>query len=479
MSIGRQAIFAVLWNSLGNYAGFGVNFISQLILVRLLVPEDFGVFALLLSIFEVISFLTAWSFSIAVIQMPESDELFDTAFWLSLLEAIIFFFVVILLSNGLVFLFPKVASFKSLFIVLGLSRAFTLITAQYIAILEKSLNYKIISLTRSIVSVISSVLAIVLALLGLGVWSLVSKDILFSVLSVFAFGIMSGWRFGWRFNRESAKKILSFSSKILVSRSFEAAFYKIDSLVLGLLCGVNALGYYSQARYLVEVSSAVITPASTVAAVPIYAKIQGDENKLKATYSLYHYFLIRLMIPIVLIFILFPQEVVMLLFGEKWKASAMPLFWLALYPLLVSVFENLKSLLYGTGFIGRAAKVRIVQLIFSIVILILLTKLMSVQGTSIGYILSVIFGLVLICFFIPKYIIEAMRKNLLVPIFSAILAASLIFLLKILLHNYLGLYPMIGLVIFSIVLYSMSLFLFERQLLKANLSKIVDKVLMK
>src|SRR6185295_9104586 len=98
MSLRRQALVGVLWNGLGNYVGFIINFIGQLVLVRLLLPEDFGIVALAVSILEVMSILTAWTFSIGIIQMPRQDGLMDTALWLVLGQCLVLLLAVSLVS---------------------------------------------------------------------------------------------------------------------------------------------------------------------------------------------------------------------------------------------------------------------------------------------------------------------------------------------------------------------------------------------
>ena len=80
MSLARKAISGTLWTSGISYIGFVITFCIQLILVRLLVPEDFGLFALGISMSEIIFLFFSFSFSMAVIQIQEADDLFDTAY---------------------------------------------------------------------------------------------------------------------------------------------------------------------------------------------------------------------------------------------------------------------------------------------------------------------------------------------------------------------------------------------------------------
>lgn len=54
------------------FAVRGIGLVSTLILVRLLIPADFGIVAMAMSIFAVIDLLTAFSFDVALIQKQDA-----------------------------------------------------------------------------------------------------------------------------------------------------------------------------------------------------------------------------------------------------------------------------------------------------------------------------------------------------------------------------------------------------------------------
>lgn len=476
MNFGKKAILAVFWSTFGNYLGFGINFISQLILVRILFPEDFGVVALAVSIFEILSILTSWSFSIAVIQMPEEEDLIDTAFYMAVFSGVVLLFLTLLISSGLHFYYPGLKILPKVFIFIGLARAVSFVSAIYAAYLEKKLKYKTLSIMRSFINIVSVIAAVLSAISGFGVWALVIKEILSAFLSLIVFKIISGWTFTWKFNRRLAKKIFHLSGKMLLSRGLEGAFYRIDSFLLGLLGGINVLGYYSQARYLVDVSNAISTPGTAVAALPVYATLQDDENKLKQTSRIFNYFLVRLMLPVSLMFLLFSNEIVLILFGEKWLSASIPLKGLFLYPLLVPVFENLKTLLYGIGKIGTVAWIRFLQILCAVPLLIFGFKYFNVLGLSCSFILSIGIGLLFIYFYSRKYIAKTVQENLLFPFISALIAFLCIFYLKK--NFFLGMdmpgFFVLG--ILTVILYVGIVFLTEFKLIRENIKLITRQL---
>ncbi len=476
MSFGKQAIHAILWNTCGNYIGFGINFISQLLLARLLMPEDFGLFTLAISIFEILSLLTSWSFPLAIIQIPEEEDLIDTAFWLSLLEGIIVLIITAIISLGLNTFYPNHKNLPLVFFIIGLGRVISFINGIYIACLEKNLKYEKLTLVKTIISVITIVFALIFAIMGFGIWSLVIRELMIVFLSFIGFKYISGWKFTWKYNQQLSKKIISFSSKMLLSRSLESIFYRLDSFLIGIFGGVNMLGYYSQARYLVDVSNTISSSGSAVAALPVFSKIQHDEIKLKEASSLLNYFLIRLMLPFSLIFMLFPYEIVVLLYGEKWRNAGLSLLCIGLYATLVPLFENLKSLLYGVGKVEVIAYIRIIQISIATPLIIFGIQSFGIVGSSIGFMISILVGVCVIYIVMLKYTLGSIKKNILVPVTSGIISWVCVFCLKRYVFYDLAGLQFLLLVIVTLGIYFMLLFLLEHELLIKNLQRIYSKL---
>ena len=301
MNLAKKALLSIFWNSIGNYLGFLAGFLGQLFLIRLLVPEDFGVFALVSSVYEILSIFTAWCFSVAIIQMPEEEGLVDTAFILSVVQGLIIIIIGSIISICLGFYYPSQKVLPVIFFVLGLARALILIAYVYSAILEKKLEFKKLSIARTFTNISSVLITIMVAIYGFGVWSLVIRELLSGVISIIAFKQISHWKFGWKYSTVLAKRLIAFGNKMLVSRGLEAAFYRLDNFIVGIVGGITVLGYYSQARYLVDAVNAATIPAASSVALPVYSSVQNEESKLKEAYRIGNYFLIRILIPISLI----------------------------------------------------------------------------------------------------------------------------------------------------------------------------------
>ena len=472
MNLAKQAITSVLWSNTGRYFSFAISFSGQLVLARILVPENFGVVAFAAAILEVTAILTGWSFSMGIIQMPEEEGIRETAFWLTLGQAAIFLVSAAVISIGLNVYYPDPGMLPWVFLALSFGRAVSPIAAIYSAHMEKVLQYGGLTLVTTVAGIVSMCLAIVLGTYGAGVWSLVARELISSVICLVGYRAISGWRVRWRFDVPIGRRLMAFGNRMLLSRGLEAIFYKMDSLLVGALGGVGTLSYYSQPRYLVDLAHASISPATGAIALPVYASVQSDEYKLKRAYRIGNYFIIRLMVPVSLILFLFPEDLVVFLFGDQWKPSGAALRWLALYPVLVTFFENSKILLYGIGRQGTTAWIRVLQIVIAAPLIWLGFDLFGLPGSSLGFMAGVSSGLVAVLLCTRRYSFEGLQETLLVPLVAGFVSVLGVSLVRTTLFQATGPTHVLGLSILAVLLYAGILLLCEHKLILQHMKLI-------
>ena len=473
MSIGKKVFHSFLWSNTGHYTGFIFSFIAHLILVRLLAPEAFGTIGLSLAVLGFLSFLTGWSFSQSIIQIQDKkQDLFDTVFWLIIIQIIIFMIVCSLITIPIQHFYPNNKELPAIFFALSINQSIGFLASGYSAILRKEFKFKHLSIIRIFSMLIASTTAVILAINGFGIWSLVSKELISNLILLVLFKHASEWKFQYKFNLATAKKVLDYAYRMLFARSFESIFFKLDNFIIGILGGIQTLGYYIQAKYLADLVVSSVSPATTQVAFPLYSKIQDDEASLKRILSLSNYFLIRLMLLVTLLLLLFPTEIITGLFGSKWLPSAALLQCFAFYPLLLSIFKNLQVFLYSIGRVGRLVTIIAIQIASAITLMLLGYKLYSINGATIGFNIAILIGCIFIYLTCTKYI-ENTVKSLFFPILAALISGSCVIYISHLGHS-----PLLSaaLVILTIFLYIAILFILEHKTLTQNLKIIYNKV---
>lgn len=417
----RRAVAGAAWLSSSGYTAFGLNFAANLILVRLLFPRDFGTFALASSAVELLSIFSGLAFSQGVIQLAREPDVEDTGYRMTLV-----------LCGGLAALGIAVAgvlgvtrgpSIALLFLALFSVRLVSTLSYVYTAWLEREFQYRPLALIRLTATTAALGLVIALAARGAGVWSLVAREAMLVLITYAGLRLFTPWRYTGRFHRGTAQKLWAFGARMFVTRALEVVNFRVDVFVLGLLAGTVALGFYDRARFLSELGHYLVSFAAVQVAFPLYAKFKDDTERLAASYRIIHFFLIRAMLPVVLVLVIMPADVVLVLYGSTWRDSIPALPWLAGYAFFLPILDNVKVLLTGTGRLREAMLVRLGQVVTVIPLLAIAIPLWGVRGAAAAMTLSTGVGVIVAYRFLRQRIPDLVLRMYARPVWAGVLVA--------------------------------------------------------
>jgi len=474
VSIARKAITGTFWMGSSNHMAFGVSLVGNIILARLLVPEDFGIFALALALNELLYILASFSFSEGVIQIQNEERLFDTAFIFSFLLGGFLVILALALAPLINYFYSRKVSI--LFLVLCISGLINLLAGVYGAGLQKEFEFKKLSLVQLIASLLSVVLAVGMAFYGFGIWSLAARSVFLSVFSFFGFRWISTYRFQWNINRDSLRKLLAFGYKMFFLRSLEIVYSRIDRFIIGTLSNTITLGLYHQTRYLAELGNVAVGSASASVAFPTYAKYQNNIYHLSESYRLINYFLIRIIFFFALTLFVFPEESIFFLFGEKWTSAASSLRIFSVYALLMPIYGNIKFFLIGIGKIAEAAKTRFVQVVSLIPFLILGTLWKGLEGAAAGTTLAMVIGVAASFYYLKKLCGVLLRTIYGKPIIAGFLTALIFLGLKLYFDSQIKGSRAVYYILAMNITYGLLLFLIENKNLVTNIKFVLKKL---
>ncbi len=389
----RRALVGIVWLTGSGYLAYALNFALNLLLARFLFPKDFGQFALAGSLAEILSVVAGLSLSQGIIQIRDVAGVAETAYVLSLR-----LYAALLVGGGLgaaAFIHHFPGRFIPLFFALFAVRNLSLISYVYSAHLERAFLYSQLSLVRLMSTIGSIAVALGMARMGAGVWSLLGREVVLSVITLVGVRMASGWRYRGGYSPEAARRLWQFGRPMLLMRALEVVWYRADAALLGIVAGTLALGFYDRGRYLAEFGHYMVTFAAVQVAFPVYASLQAQPEALSYAYRLSHGLLVRLMLPYLLWLALFPRELVGLLYGAgmRWDETAEILPWLAVYGFLLPVVDNIKVLLSGIGRLNEAVRIRLVQVVVVLPLLVPAIMVWGPRGAAAVMVLGEIGGL--------------------------------------------------------------------------------------
>jgi len=320
-SLKKKSVAAVIWSGADLFMRQGFQFVVAVILARLLSPEEFGTIALLYLFTGIASTFVDSGFSAALIQKKDIslvDE--STVFWFNLLMGTI-------MTVALWAAAPWIASFYELPELVDLTRALAFILiinalgSVHNTMFSKNLNFKPIMKIGAVASLSSGLLAIYLAKEGYGVWALAMQALLMSSVTTLLLWWMSAWRPKWVFSVDSVQKLFGFGGYLMAAGLLDAAYNRMYTVLIGKLYGVGELGFYDRANNTKQIPVNLLSGVLSRVAFPIFSAVNDDKEKLYKGVQLAVKGLVLINTPIMLGMLVTADNLVVVLFGEKWLPS--------------------------------------------------------------------------------------------------------------------------------------------------------------
>lgn len=318
MSIFNLAI----WDFLGRFASYGITFLTGILLTRLLTPEDFGIFGILLSVTALSSLFLDFGFRTAIVQAQTlSDQQLNTVFFLNLVISLAIVAVIVIVSPWLSAFYgvPELPKYLGVIAVTFITNSLASVPS---GIIQRKLKFKHYSVVTLSAALTGGIISVSLALSGFGIWSLVASNVVNSLVVLFGCFFVSKWIPTLDIDLRSIKPLWVFGSKLFGAYILDTIFTRIDSLIIPKLFSVELLGYYNRAQSLDSLVRTFSSTSIVGVMFPIFARNQDDKKVLRDLYIRALHFITLASVGIAGLFALSAYDVIVILFTEKWAPTA-------------------------------------------------------------------------------------------------------------------------------------------------------------
>lgn len=320
-SLKHKAASGMIWSAIQKYSTMLIQFISGIILARLLMPEDYGAIGMLLIFISLAEVFIDAGFGSALIQKKHPTQTdYSTVFYFNIVMSVILY--------GLVYLSaPAIATFYRMPILCNVLRvqglilfiyAFNVIQRNQI---RKNLKFKILSEITIISSIISLTVTVILAYMGFGVWSLVTQHILGALIPCIFFWLTMNWRPTWEFSWTSFKELFGFGSYMFLTHMFTTFSQRITGLLVGRWFNPATMGYYTKASAFSKYATLSIAGVMIQTTYPLYASVQDDKERLINMVKRITSTLAYITVPMLSILILIAEPLIVFLYSDRWLPS--------------------------------------------------------------------------------------------------------------------------------------------------------------
>ena len=399
-SIQSKMARGALWMMLFKFAERSLGLVSTLILVRLLVPADFGIVAMALSFIVIAELMTAFGFDIALIQGQNlTEEHYHSAWTCNIFLGLAVTAIMFAAAEPVAQFYGRPEVF---WVVCALAIGPLITGAENIGVVafRKELDFRKefrFQLTRKIVSF---AIAVPLAFWLQSYWALVA-----GMLASRLTGTLNSYQmhpFRPRFSLSKASALIRFSKWLLMNNMVGFLKERVSDFFIGRLHGPAALGLYNVSYEFAMLPTTELSAPINRALLPGFARMTSDPKGLATAYNNALSMLSLFATPAAAgLFAVAPYFVPVVL-GSKWLEATPLLELLALNGALLFLHSSICTVLIGAG------HPKSVMITNSIYVLILIMGLFLLSGIgAMGAAYAVLIASVLTT---PIYLFQVYRS---------------------------------------------------------------------
>lgn len=376
MNISRNVIIkSLFWKFFEKVGSQLISFIITILLARLLMPEQYGIIALITVFINLCNIIIDGGLTTALIQKKEADNIdFSSIFYFSIVVSVILY-VLLFISAPLISSFYGIPTLSDVIRVLALNLpiyAFNSVQRAYVS--RKMLFDKLFYSSFASV-VISGLLGVLLAYNGAGIWALVIQSIISNVIICVIMWYTIRWRPLAIFSYTRFVQLFNYGWKIFLSNIIIVIFVELRKLLIGKLYLPSNLAYFERGEQFPNLLMNNIFASIQAVLLPTFADYQDDKISVKSmmrrSTKLSCFFIYPLTIGLITV----AEPLVRFLLTDKW-INVVPFIQILsisniFRPITISNLEAIKAL----GYSNIVLKLEAIKKVIDIIILLISVKL--------------------------------------------------------------------------------------------------------
>lgn len=386
-SLTSKAAAGGRWTAISAMASIVIQFAQLAILGRLLSPDDFGLMAMMMVVIGLASTLADFGISNHIVRAKslaggQFTGLLLISFGCSGLLA-----SAVVASATWVSAYFKTPLLLELLPVLGALVVLSAASQIGTALLQRAMRFRELALAELISGLAGLFAGVFCAFAELGIWSLIAAQFTVAVFkSAFCWGcsrdLVRFQRPVWGADLAAALRFGAFQTG---ERLLNFAGWNVDKVIIGRMLGEGSLGIYSVAYQLVLRPFSILNPIFTRVALPVFASIQDDDQRLQRGYLQMVRTIALLSFPIYLVMMLAADSLIFILLGPQWKDAGPVLQVLSILGFVFSLCNPIGSLLLAKGRADLGFYYNVVALL-AYAVAIYIGSGFGVIGVAIGFV---------------------------------------------------------------------------------------------
>lgn len=395
--LGARAVRGAVYAAAGRYLVMVTTFVGGIVLRKLAGTEPFGMVAYAAFIVALFGRVVEWGINQALIhRQEETEKASAVALTLYLLGGAAVLSLLLVAGAVVPGVWPEgrwTPETMTVAYALGVILFAELIGAVPIALLERELAFRRLTILEIVAAVVSTGIAICMAAYGWGVWAIVAWRAASAVLRTAGAWALSPHRPGLSLSPAEVRWFFRFGLPLWTGSLLFFVATKLNDFLVGTFAGFTRLGLYSTAFDYALVPLAVCGVLTRVS-LPTYAKAQSDPERLSDAFRLNSRAILFGTVFLMSGAALVAPEFFGLI-GKDWQGAA-PLFrLLALYGIVRPLVDDCGGFLTAIGRTSAIRNVMIVEAVATVVLCPISVAFWGATGAALAADAVILLGLVL------------------------------------------------------------------------------------
>jgi teichuronic acid exporter len=349
MDLKQKVLSGLGWSAGGRFLGQLITWAITIIVMRLLTPGDYGLMGMAGVFIAFLALLNELGLGAALIQMQEVDETtLRQTIGISLMINFCLFLILLLIA-------PLIGSFFNEQRVIPIVR---LLSIQFIimpfiiipqSMLIRTMDFKKLSMVDFVSAIAGSATTLILALIGLEVWSLVLGSLVITLSRTIGLNFLSSCILVPSFSMRAMGQIISFGSYVTINRVLWCFYTQADMFIIGKILGNELLGFYSVGKQLASLPMEKVSGILNQVAFPAYSTIQKDLEKTRSHFLKAERLISFVSFPISWGISVIAPQLMAVLFGNKWLLAVLPIQLISLVIPIQMIHLQIDPLVMGMG----------------------------------------------------------------------------------------------------------------------------------
>ena len=374
----KQIATGAAWMVFFRLIDRSLGLVSTAILARLLLPADFGLVAMAMSIIGLIELATAFGFEIALIQRTNPEKVhYDTAFTLNALLAIGGAALTVCLAfpaaafYGDARLVPVMFALGAVWLISGFEN---IGTVNFRRNMDFATEFRFLAYKR----LISFGVAVAAALILRSYWALVIGTCAGRTAGVILSYVMEPFR--PRLSLAATRQMVSFSGWMLITNVAAAVISKIPLYFVGRMFGAQTLGAYTVGAEIAQLAHTELVAPINRAMIPGFSRLANDLEAFRRTCIDAAAGLLLVVLPVSVGIAVLAGPIVRVLLGEHWNEAVPVIQILAFSGAVNAIVSNNSAAYVALGRPRLSAVILLLRVAALIPLLFLLSRPFGLLG---------------------------------------------------------------------------------------------------